>query len=846
MTDDMAHKAVRLSVTGFVERFWPLPPGVRSPPVPPENPFCSVATRVANVALEKDLGDAFIKAVNAYALTPGLLLRACAHRTGEGTSTLIADGAFYRTGNTGAPVPEDGKSHVEDQIVIVEFERGDTSVDALSDYGQSCPEAKDRTDARGQITGYYAEKAFAHQHRTALFLLFVSGTECCITRWDRSGVIFTVVLDYCKNWKMFCRTLWRMSQCTDEQLGLDPTARRIYPSDPLYTMMEEEAQDHASDIDLSKCDPSDLEGIATDQPIVYTYVRQLFKTSLSHDAPRYMLDVPYGNGTRQYLVGRPIVISKGAIGRGTLGFAALNRETREFAWLKDCWRADYPGVDPEGKILRELNEAQVPYIPTVVCYGDLPGQKTVSPEVWEWAQARIHKDKRIALAIRTPARLEDSDGDLNTLQLSSSKTKPKQKQKQKAKSKSKSKSKLPPGLELGKSEVCTMRLHQHARLVVREIALPLKDFETGNELLSIILDCLEAHYEVVNGTTSRLHRDISSSNIMMLPQIVQNRGVKKIAFTGLLCDWEMSKRIDAQAGVRAPRQPIRSGTWQFKSVMLLNNVDKAVEICDELESFFHVIVYHAVRYLNSNLNETQVGDFIDEYFDTFKYHNGNKWSCGYLKQGVLQSGDLRTGDNAVVKFGHPLDSVLGELLLWFHGNNVIQRYEEAVEQRASPTLPTPASSAPPAPLRLDNRPVVAQGNRWARDRRDGPSRGWKRRRADSTGNGDLESSVMRRVPRAQLVVPTAEQRALAENVKTHDAFLQLLDSALKRASGDLELTQNMLDNERHPSGDRYPKERRRDNTTASIIPSGSLAEVTRSLCLRRSHSRGEAEAWKAP
>ena len=65
--------------------------------------------------------------------------------------------------------------------------------------------------------------------------------------------------------------------------------------------------------------------------------------------------------------------------------------------------------------------------------------------------------------------------------------------------------------------------------------------------------------------------------------------------------------------------------------MLLNDLDKAVEICAELGSLLHVIVYHAVRYLNSNLSETQAGGFIDEYFDTFKHYNGNKWGCGYLK-----------------------------------------------------------------------------------------------------------------------------------------------------------------------------------------------------------------------
>ena len=68
--------------------------------------------------------------------------------------------------------------------------------------------------------------------------------------------------------------------------------------------------------------------------------------------------------------------------------------------------------------------------------------------------------------------------------------------------------------------------------------------------------CSPAHYVAVNEKTSRLHRDISSSNIMMVPKLEDAKGVKRIVYRGLLCDWEMSKRINAD--VRAPRQPVRS------------------------------------------------------------------------------------------------------------------------------------------------------------------------------------------------------------------------------------------------------------------------------------------------
>ncbi|KAI0656055.1 hypothetical protein C8Q70DRAFT_1056934 [Cubamyces menziesii] len=744
---------VRLSVKQFIDKFWPAPSAGDLPPIPSQNPFAGVASLVAKNAEEKDIGLAFTKAVNAYTLAPGMQLGVRGSRTHKGTSSLRVNGAFYRAGpgNPHAPIPGDGTFHTADQMVVVEFNRGETGLDAFNDrdYDDPCSEAVDRIYALRQLA-HSAGKAFAFQPRLALFLLFVNGTECRLTRWDRSGVVITVVLDYCKKWKTFCKILWRMSQCSDEQLGLDPTARRIYPTDPLYQVMDEEMKDHESDIDHDNPTPSDFDKLASGEPVVYTYMRKMFRTSLRGDAPRYVLDVPYGNETRQYLVGKPVFFTQEVIGHGTLGFAALDREKRQLAWLKDSWRADYAGVEPEGQILQELNDVRVPHIPTIECYGDLPGQKTVSPET-------------------------------------DPKPKPRQKHRKqpKATGATSTHSQRPPT-----PSKTPLRLHQHARLVVKEIALPLKDFKSGRTLLSVVLDCLEAHYLAVDRKTSRLHRDISSSNIMMVPKLEDVNGVKRIVYRGLLCDWKMSKRINA--GVRAPRQPVRSGTWQFKSVMLLNTLDsdEADEISDELESFFHVIVYHAVRYLKSNLNTAYVADFIDEYFNTFRYQWGT-WGCGYHKQNVIHSGDLRTSDRKKsVKFGRPLDNVLDTLLRWFHSHYAVQEYTYDLEerQRTSPTSPTPASSSDNE-TDDDDIPVRRLTKFLAMNKN------WKRPRAHSTNSETSMKGVDHDVSR-HVRPPTQEQYDLAAKVKTHDEFMRLLDNALS----------SKQKNRRDPTGDRYPKD----------------------------------------
>ncbi|TBU26657.1 hypothetical protein BD311DRAFT_601956, partial [Dichomitus squalens] len=109
-----------------------------------------------------------------------------------------------------------------------------------------------------------------------------------------------------------------------------------------------------------------------------------------------------------------------------------------------------------------------------------------------------------------------------------------------------------------------------------------------------------------------LHRDVSGGNILILPRICGDDNGSYIAWCGVLADWEMSKPLDNVSG--EARQPERTGTWQFLSVAMLSR-SKEVEICDELESFFYVILYYAVRYLRSNIDDGIIGEWIYTFFD---------------------------------------------------------------------------------------------------------------------------------------------------------------------------------------------------------------------------------------
>ncbi|OSD07145.1 hypothetical protein PYCCODRAFT_1339264, partial [Trametes coccinea BRFM310] len=209
-----------------------------------------------------------------------------------------------------------------------------------------------------------------------------------------------------------------------------------------------------------------------------------------------------------------------------------------FAWLKDAWRTQYEFVAQEGAVLKELNDAEVPYVPTLICHGDIPGQDTVTPTWWE-------------LKHNPPTA----------------------------------------------STECPLRRHKHYRIAVKEVGMKLVEFKHGKQLLQIIFDCIFAHQQAVV-EANIMHRDISGGNILIFPRAIDvgGNGSAYIKWTGLLVDWELSKPLKGDASFPRPRQPERTGTWQFMSAAVLDNHSKKLEVSDELESFFHVTLYYAVRY----------------------------------------------------------------------------------------------------------------------------------------------------------------------------------------------------------------------------------------------------------
>ncbi|PIL32460.1 hypothetical protein GSI_05162 [Ganoderma sinense ZZ0214-1] len=756
--DDMAHAAVPADKDEFCKAFFPAPtdPAVlEQKPKLTENPFAALLE--ANKLLEADVRRLFTKAVNDHNLVPGFKMRECGERPDpsslDGDKQKV-DAALYHAEHA----PTDGRQAWPDQMIPIEFKRDDNNLDPWDDSKPNIStEALKRKEGRGQCISY-SELLHAVQHRVALFMLVVVGTRARFVRWDRSGTIVTRAFNYVQDWEFFCDILWRISLCSDSQLGLDPTATRLRPGDADYDRMTAAADldAHTDDVDEKEHDlkPNELPA----DGFVYKYVRKMFSESVLSPWPRYRVEVPVSKddkddkdseATRHFLIAKPTFRARGMSGRGTRGYVALDCKTGDFVWLKDAWRAHYLLVDKEGDVLRRLNNAEVMNVPTLICHGDIQDQVTLTPDWWE-IKNPLPSSKP---APDSSPSLRSSLSGASTITSSSSASR-----KRKCGDERSEDSVPPPkGLStglVGFRKDCPLRLHKHYRLVEKEVGMPLSNFQHGRQLVSVVLDSIYAHFEAATKPeVPLLHRDVSGGNILIVPHILKDADGAEIKWRGMLTDWEMSKPMDSKN--TSGRQPERTGTWQFLSVALLSR-PKEVEICDELEAFFYVILYYGVRYLRSNV-ET-VGNWISSFFDTYGVR-GDTYICGNeklsaIKTGILTVSGTNTDDNTSVQFDSPLDGVITELLRWFKAHFVWTQYERRKE-RLKKTI-------------LQLRPQASLGAAPLRRGRDNP---YPARARDTV-------LPLPQPPHLQDSRPSAEDEALHKYVLTHDEMMDLLVGAL--------------------------------------------------------------------
>ncbi|KAL6308518.1 hypothetical protein BKA93DRAFT_702813, partial [Sparassis latifolia] len=479
---------------------------------------------------------------------------------------------------------DDSRPHWALQRLSIEFKKHRTEDDPEVFKTAYEPPADRRAATRGQIISY-AKMLFSRQHRCFAFTILILRDFARIIRWDRAGTVITNKFKY-TNTEYLGKFLWRFCNMTDKQQGYDTTAVAVKPGSADYKLMEQLAknppkgagseyarQSFARSMpNLSKGNPDDWSCWKL------TVHPEKGRATSGSDPRRAGRDARKKPRSRYFLVGKPHFQASGMTGRATRGYIAYDCQGEKFVFLKDVWRVDLPDIEKEGYIVQSLNDAEVANVPTMVCHGDIL-------EVEDDGNAvRIERQQT-----KTDTYWHEScSGQMNPI-----------------------------------------KAHTHYRLVVAEVCRPLSDFENALQLVRIISDCIFAHQQAMM-KSGIIHRDVSAGNILMDEKLIDlENGEKEVVRVGVLCDWELSKpnndendedgdsddseKRGTDKGSQKVRQPDRTGTWQFMSAILLDRPTRPVEVADELEAFFNVLLFYLIRYTNSNIDDPAA--FMSEYFD---------------------------------------------------------------------------------------------------------------------------------------------------------------------------------------------------------------------------------------
>ena len=309
----------------------------------------------------------------------------------------------------------------------------DTTFDPFRDLENG--EMEERYSINGDKTReqclLYAANQLAYQHRLFAFSLVICGKVARFIRWDREGAVVSAGIDCSQRQDLVIEFLQRFNHLTDDQRGLDSTA--VTPTPEEVKMFESAVA--KVEIESLKCSIGDGK--------IY---------------PRFRLEVRGANDSvSYYVVGKALDYNLGVVGRCTRGFIALDLDTKECVFLKDMWRPDVPGVEPEHVWYEKLAKAEVPHLIKFK-----HGSDVVSPT------PSLNYYGTTALDPPETAGGNDVQRGLT--------------------------SRL---VRLFPTGGISLQAHVHYRLVQSEMCRPLSEFENSKHLVLVVLDALKGENEQI-------------------------------------------------------------------------------------------------------------------------------------------------------------------------------------------------------------------------------------------------------------------------------------------------------------------------------------------------------------
>ncbi len=154
---------------------------------------------------------------------------------------------------------------------------------------------------------------------------------------------------------------------------------------------------------------------------------------------------------------------------------------------------------------------------------------------------------------------------------------------------------------------------------------------------------------------------------------------------------------------------------------------RPLSIADELESFLHVLIYLAVRFLR--MGSLNVWRFVENYFEGFEQDGDNKVICGHVKEKIIRTGTLMWGEEPIRFLStqpppaardvqrqdadsephSPLNEIIENYLAFFKARYAVLEYERQVStkplhslQRAIETATSSSAVARTKDLRRAN------------------------------------------------------------------------------------------------------------------------------------------------
>ncbi|KDQ59752.1 hypothetical protein JAAARDRAFT_56722 [Jaapia argillacea MUCL 33604] len=623
----MSHQFIPYSLERFLQDFVPEPiDSDGNPRLPPD--FSLAFAEMMTDCLEPLMYQSFIDCVANANICPGF-----AFAKTESLYALDDEGqkkvdvCLFKLADV-ANADEKQRPDCSNQALHVEFKTSKNNAATAGDPFQDGKEpfesdTQTRVDARGQIISYASELGL-RQHRVFFFTFMILGTDARLIRWDRAGAAVTERFNYRKD-PSLAVFLWRFSQLSMEQQGYDLTATRI---DPTHPLIQSALEKHV--------------------PPYQAHAQEFFREAVSSAWPVYKVVVDHHPSPTQPEDGELEDDLEG--GEDDLtptkeeNRASGDSELREYIIGKPKFKAGgMTGRATRGYVALDVKTEQFVWLKDV------------------WRIGSLHKEGDIIQELnRKEVRNVPTlvcHGDV---------------QQQKTKSQT---------FWQGTDGDNPMKEYIHYRLVVAEVGLDLSEFASGLELIRIIRHCLIAHQDAYE-QLSILHRDISTGNLLIVPGPGRSPGFATVR-KGMLNDWDLCKKVDKSGKETKPRQIYRTGTWAFMSANLLLDLSKQHVLQDDLESFFHVLLHHAVVYLDTNCNDVPgfVADFFDSYTTTADRCIGGKCKHSAFLQGeILDSGmqSILFSDES------PMNTLIAKIIWPFHNYYLLKNTQKGTTDSSLP------------------------------------------------------------------------------------------------------------------------------------------------------------------